>query len=314
MKKRFLLLAMLLITVGCDLPLRGSDWQQAADPEFVERENFTVLVFQNKLWVIGGHTRPTALLADVWSSSDGNSWIQVSEDAAFGARQSPLGLVFDNRMWIIGGFDAESEPLNDVWSSTDGTTWVCVTDSAEFSGRYAHSGAVSDDRMWVIGGRTDQGDMNDVWYSADGATWTAATLDAGFEKREGHSSIYFRNKLWVTGGSNVAEFSDMFSGIWSSPDGITWTKSNEDPFPARELFPLVEADGRIWVLGGFVTPHNRMDDVWHSSDGENWTQVYQMNGFGGRTCHAGAFFNNRLWVIAGQVSAAEVSNEVWYAK
>jgi len=316
-----LLLIFLSLSAGCSgskilsYRLVGNDWKQAtAAAPFPARLSQSVLVFQNRIWVIGGSdNNSSAMYADVWSSEDGVNWTQVTANAAFGPRADHTSVVFGGRMWVIGGRSPGSTPLNDVWSSTDGANWVQETAAAAFSGRYAHSSAASEGRIWVIGGNSNGADLNDVWYTTDGKSWILAAQEAPFSKRQGHSSVYFNNEVWVIGGNNVPEFTEMTSDVWSSSDGVIWTKVSENAFPSRANFPLVSGDGRMWILGGFVTPHNRMDDVWQSIDGIRWTNVSQINSFGVRNLHGGAYFLNRLWVIAGQISATKVVNNVWYS-
>ena len=87
-------------------------WTRAtASASFSKRRVHTSVVFDNKMWVIGGYD--TANLNDVWYSSDGATWTQATPSASFYTRAYHTSAVFDNKMWVIGGYNGSY--LNDVW-------------------------------------------------------------------------------------------------------------------------------------------------------------------------------------------------------
>ena len=75
------------------------------------------VVFDNKLWVIGGSSN-NKMLNDVWSSSDGVNWTQ-EQSAPWSARRSHTAVVFDNKIWVIGGRDRNKKSNNEVWAFGD---------------------------------------------------------------------------------------------------------------------------------------------------------------------------------------------------
>ncbi len=296
--------------------ISGTNWIQAtAEAAFPAREYFTMLSYNDKLWVIGGTDGADTTYSDVWYSADGVTWTEATDSAAFGARSSHSSAVFDGRMWVIGGMDGDYEIRNDVWYSTDGVTWTQATASAEFPARYGHSSVSDGYRLWVIAGGGDVYAMNDVWYSTDGVTWTEATDAAAFPTRQGHSSVFFDNKLWVIGGINMpVDQYDMYSDVWYSSGGTEWTMATDDAFLGRQDMALVAAGDNMWMLGGFVVPHSRVNEVWRSGDGAAWTQVATTSDFTARCLLGGAYLNDRLWIAAGQPGAGALANDVWYAR
>lgn len=99
----------------------GATWTQATDEAaFEERGYHAVLAYNNKMWVIGGLIEPTTddyeAVNDVYSSTDGITWTQVTGSAAFSARGAQGAAVFNNQMWILGGSDLTNN-LYDVWYS-----------------------------------------------------------------------------------------------------------------------------------------------------------------------------------------------------
>ncbi|MEM5853852.1 MAG: DUF2341 domain-containing protein, partial [Candidatus Aenigmatarchaeota archaeon] len=119
----------------------------------------TSVVFNNKIWVIGGYDG--SYKNDVWYSSDGINWTQATSNAGWSARYSHSSVVFNNKIWVIGGYDGSYK--NDVWYSSDGINWTQATSNAGWNIRYGHSSVVFNNKMWVMGGWTGSSFKNDVW-------------------------------------------------------------------------------------------------------------------------------------------------------
>ena len=141
----------------------GAIWMQAtASPGWSGRSSHSSVVFNNKLWVIGGWDGSN-YLNDVWSSEDGVTWTKATASAPWSARWYHSSVVFNNKLWVIGGSDG-SNYLDDVWSSSDGTNWTEETPADAWSGRNGHSSVVFDDYVWVLGGQVGVNSYhNDVW-------------------------------------------------------------------------------------------------------------------------------------------------------
>jgi len=245
----------------------GITWTNVTSGAFDRRSQHTSLVFNSKIWIIGGANNISSL-SDVWSSTDGITWTQATASAGFGQRSGHASVVYDNKIWVIGGYSGGKK--NDVWYSTDGATWAQATGNAAFSARQYLTCSVFDNKMWVIGGYQDgagsSGYLNDVWYSTDGITWTQTTASAGFSKRYNHASVEFDNSIWVIGGCGPigTGYGDN-NDVWFSKDGITWYCANSSSFPTRRNFPLVvSSDNKLWVIGGWNGNVGVRRDVWWS--------------------------------------------------
>ncbi len=144
----------------------GVSWTRVtADGGFLKRNYCGLTAFNGALWLIGGHTNAGGpdLLNDVWTSTDGAHWTQVTGFAEFTPRSGAVVLAYQNRLWILSGFDGTNY-LNDVWSSADGQIWFPATAAAAFPIRYDAAGAVFNNRMWLTGG-SNGGPLNSVWFS-----------------------------------------------------------------------------------------------------------------------------------------------------
>ena len=142
----------------------GVNWLQATSAAaFSARRGHTSVVYDDRMWVIGGEYGVCAVKNDVWHSTDGVNWAQAAETAEFGERYLHTSVVYDNKIWTIGGTKTGGY-RNDVWYSINGATWTQATEAAEFTSRGMHASVVYNNKMWVIGGDYASA-KNDVWYS-----------------------------------------------------------------------------------------------------------------------------------------------------
>ncbi len=263
-----------------------------------KRAGHTSVVFQNKLWIMGGGY---PFSNEVWSSSDGKNWTKITSSAGWSRRDNYTSVVFNNKIWVMGGYDGRRK--NDVWSSSDGKNWTKITSSAGWSSRYGHNSVVFNNKIWVIGGN-DRSYKNDVWSSSDGKNWTKVTDAAGWSSRYGHTNVVFNNKIWVIGGYDGSYKND----VWSSVDGKNWAKVTDSAgWSSRYEHTSVVFNNKIWVIGGGGGPYN--NDVWSSVDGKNWTKVTDSAGWSRRHTHTSVVFNNKIWVTGGYGGSNK--NDVW---
>jgi hypothetical protein len=105
---------------------------------------------------------------------------------------------------------------------------------------------------------------------ASGA-WTRAVASAAFPKRSRPGLAVFKDRLWLFGGSTASK---IYHDIWSSADGISWTKVTDSiPIQNAGSDPVV-FQGLLWLHGGsrfpldtgFAQGHN----LFHSADGIAW--------------------------------------------
>ena len=268
-------------------------WQQTTtDAAWSTRNGHSSVVFDDKIWVLGGDDA-RGYKNDVWYSADGINWVEASANAAWSARYWHSSVVFDGKIWVLGGWDGRSYK-NDAWYSADGINWTPATTDAAWSARWSHSSVVFDDKIWVLGGNGGR-NKNDVWYSTDGINWTRATIAAAWSARERHSSVIFDNKIWVLG-------SNFKNDVWYSADGINWVEATANAaWSARYDHSSVVFDNKIWVLGG-SDGSNHKNDVWYSADSINWVETSANTTWSARRAHSSVVFDNKIWVLGGITS------------
>lgn len=181
--------------------------------------HYTV-VFKDKIWIMGGQTMPgfapakEVFYRDIWNTTDGNRWEQVTPREPFWSARGMIGgsAVFKDRIWILGGgtYDTPTTParkfFNDVWSSPDGVNWTCHLPAAPWEPRQYHDVAVFDERLWVLEG-WNKNNRNDVWHSADGVKWHKLPATP-WKPRHAASVFVHDGALWMVAGNN------MESDVW----------------------------------------------------------------------------------------------------
>ncbi|NRB42965.1 MAG: hypothetical protein HRU20_31610 [Pseudomonadales bacterium] len=274
---------------------------QAAD--FSPRQLHQCLVFDNKLWLIGGFD--VQKTNDVWSSPDGSTWTRMTEAASFSPRSEHRSLVFKDKMWVIAGDDLQK--TNDVWSSSDGISWNKETNNDTFTARSSHQVVAFKNKLWVIAGFDGGSYQNDIWSSSDGSSWSQENIIQGFPARSGHQSLVFDNKIWVIGGWDGTKKND----VWSSTDGIEWLQQTANAgFTPRSNHQVVVYNNKMWLLGGWDGA--KKNDVWSSSDGITWQEETANAAFPARSKFQTTVFNNRLWLTGGEgVLLNRFKNDVW---
>ncbi|WP_157954304.1 hypothetical protein [Saccharospirillum mangrovi] len=310
----------------------GKAWQVGAGAQrFTARMLHQAIPFDagdgERLWVMGGYSVDN--LNNVWSSTDGLTWVQAITNNPFSKRQDHQVVAFDDgrgtRLWLVGGAGGDGilgVYLNDVWSSEDGVNWDAEPVSQSFPGRAGHQLVVFDDgqrgpRLWVIGGEDYDETYGDVWSSADGRDWTLETDDdSPLPARTDAQVVVFDDgqgageQLWLIGGFDGGDHND----VWSSADGKDWVQvTGAADFPIRSSHQVVVFDDgrgaeRLWLVGGYG------NDVWSSADGKTWDQETEAADFPPIIDHQVVRFDDgtgdRLWLLGGNTLSG-LSNEVW---
>ncbi|OGY42382.1 MAG: hypothetical protein A2Y82_04475, partial [Candidatus Buchananbacteria bacterium RBG_13_36_9] len=282
----------------------GKNWTEAtSDADWTDRSSFGYTVYNNKIWLTGGCDHADVDMAcdsgknDVWSTSNGVDWDKAVENASWSARANSKLLVHD-----------------------DG----------------------SGEKLWLIGGiaYSDGAYKRDVYVSSDGATWTQKTAAANFEARYGFNAISYDfgtgRKLWVMAGAEADSGMTHHNDLWSSVDGITWTQAKDDVAlpgiavqpskwtrwsPRRNAAAVLHDDGggtKLWIMGGWDKVANE-NDVWYAIDptsddpetGWNLINTQYNAQYGNRYQPAMIAYNNKLWVLSGNVRARGLAHDVW---
>ncbi len=288
---------------GENLSTAGANW--------TPRVYFTSLVYDNKMWVMGGNSGSGVYLNDVWYSTNGANWTQAANNTSWSIRYDQTALVYDNKMWVMGGYNG-SVYLNDVWYSTNGANWTCALANASWVIQGSYDSVVYDNKMWVIiGGYPGTGSK--VWYSTDGINWNQ-TASSPWPGRRSHTSVVYDNKMWVMGGSAGVRKNDVW---WTNDtnfsDGQTWTNATVNAgWSPRGAHASVVYDNKMWVMGG-DSDSGLKNDTWYSTNGANWTQATANASWERRYGHSSVVYDNKMWVMGGVAYGPAIKNDVWYS-
>ena len=259
----------------------------------------------------------------------------------FSPRDLHTSVVMGDDIYVIGGITRKvfvsltsgtpSRPQissNEVWRSSDGgLTWDQAAGGTRFTDRANHGSVVLDGVLYVIAGAAGNSGTtgrNDVWRSTDkGVSWSRVTstgTSVPFPMDYAFSSAVLGTAMYVMGGSNSTL--TRYDEVWQSTDrGVTWTQATNatDPkFSARSNHTSVvlgnAGAARLYVIGGFSSSSNDLDDVWQSGDGASWTQVNASAASGSkfpvRSDHSTAVLSDTVYVIAGDQGGA-ARRDVW---
>ncbi len=92
----------------------GETWVEATSgAPWCPRSGHACVVFQDKLWLLGGYDGHRAL-NDVWVSDDGATWEQVTDQAPWRGRSGHSAVVYQDTLWVIAGANRNTN-LSDVW-------------------------------------------------------------------------------------------------------------------------------------------------------------------------------------------------------
>jgi hypothetical protein len=266
--------------------------------------------------------------AAVWTSVDGFNWSRVPDDeAVFGGpgEQRMVSVTVVGPGLVAVGFDrpaVDGEGNAAVWTSPDGFTWSRVPhDDAVFGGENVQmmlSVTVGGPGFVAVGSDGGVGSDAAVWTSPDGLTWSRVPHDeAVFGGDDGQAMFSVTAGgpgLVAVGNECGLDYSCSDAAVWTSPDGLTWSRvPHDEAVFARsgalgdkdEVMLSVTAGGPGLVAVGF----DSVDDcgwdsaVWTSPDGLTWSRVPDE-----RNCNDGPY-DRMLSVTVGPSGLVAVGEE-----
>jgi hypothetical protein len=307
-KLRFFVLSLLCVFLLISTKIYSQDyeWMQAFEKApWCPRDSGGEVVFDNKMWILGGWTidanQKFQRLNDIWRSSDGVSWEKVTDSAPWPVRNLPGSVVFRNAIWILGGTDGK-KAMNDVWSTADGKIWTQSPVQPPWSPRVAFGCAVYKEKLWVMGGfdTASMTHFNDVWCSKDGSNWKLISSKAAWSVRGMFPLVVFGKKMWLYGGGVYDQKSENFHDVWCTEDGAKWVRVTEDAGWAERRFHIItEYRNKLWLFGGVIDGNVNLNDIWNSTDGVSWQIVDKSAPWGVRHEQMCLVFNEKLWMFGG---------------
>lgn len=275
---------------------------------FPKRAYSTTVAFNGKLWVIGGQNEAGDPLGDVWSSSDGVTWVLAQDAPPFGAIHQHYAIVFNNKLWIYGGVRGASVSRA-IYSSEDGITWTEEAEITPFNQYNNMTMTVFNNKLWRIAGYNgnlpDLSNERHVYSSTDGLNWILETNNHGFAFKYGMGIASLNNTLY--GVLEKGDPSNRSVTIRTSTDGTTWDElSNNTTINFSYNPTLTVLNNRLNIVSG----HN-LTNYYQSRNGIDWELATNRSTITGKLKYAFASLNGKLYAVAGGSSPGQANNSVW---
>ena len=117
--------------------LTGS-WELVTEhAQFSPRDTAEDCVFDGKMWLSNGYYHGNVLHRDLYCSTDGKTWTQISEATPYDGYSEFVA--FEDKMWAIKG---------SVWTSRDGVNWTQVLEKTPFGARRIAGHSPRPSRLW----------------------------------------------------------------------------------------------------------------------------------------------------------------------
>ena len=238
----------------------GVKWEEmVASAPWSGRAGLSAVVYKNEIFVMGGSFNDDSAiiggqpirvyLNDVWKSSNGQDWEQLTDSASWAPRAGAAVVVKDGYMYLLGGEDgfvctveSRCPPYyNDVWRSSDGEAWELIIEEADWAPRPGHQVQVLRDRFVLYGGfglssnpdaPFEPANPVDVWVSKDGLQWTMLNdppwnAIGPEEVKYDFDALVVGESIYTFGGDRETfDFSDLTNYLNVDNDVWQFTPSN----------------------------------------------------------------------------------------
>lgn len=208
----------------------GINWHQVTDAApWAARAGLASVVYKDELYMIGGGYNNIfrKVLNDVWKTSDGVRWEQVTPAADFAPRSGARLLDHNGKLLVLAGehgFSNDTQ-FHDVWATEDGLNWEQVLGEAPWRNRSGHGVVQYKGDIYLMAGFIG---LHDLWKSADGGAswsliddqiWNCAADDVKCGRYDFWSLIHQNEQganllVAVGGSSSPTTFFQQYDDTW----------------------------------------------------------------------------------------------------
>lgn len=299
----------------------GITWAKSPNSPWAGRFRFGVCVWNSKLWIAGGKSYiyhgnpwPNTYYSDVWSSSDGGTWVNSTVKAPWIPRANFALYGLGSNLYLVGGqlTDPFVNATSDSWSSPDGTTWT-QTSSNPFG--VAASG------VWPIAAITSQSSFltepppvtisGGTGGSGATAFCTIDVDDVGDDNDECQSGSLVQVTFGAVGSGYTGAPTVSFGTTVGAPNLNAYAMLDGTSNGGNKQLRSDIIGGTVYILeyddtGTFV------HTVWSTTNGTTFTNL-NVNFTAGWIPRAGEWFAyGNLWQLGGLDASNNYYNDVWF--
>jgi N-acetylneuraminic acid mutarotase len=206
------------------------------------------VVFEGKLWVIGGFGTTSNVPVATVSVYDfaAHAWSEAPPLPA--PRGGHAAIVYHGRIHVFGGGNSVSTLSDHCDFDPETRAW---RDRAPLSrSKGSPAAVVFEDKLWAIGGRSGMEDFGDVEIFDDATNlWTAGPP---IEARGTAGAVVYGGSIWVVGGESQAQSRCLASVLRFDPALRTWAEAISLP-TARNYARTALLGDAFFVVGGSTT-------------------------------------------------------------
>jgi len=245
-------------------------WDTTFVPNFkFPRYNATAVVFDDKIYLMGGHDGEKSLKVVEMYDPVQNEWSEVQNLRR--EREALAGVVFNDRIYAIGGQKDNQSLINEIeWYDQPSDNWLDAIFDLPYP-RAAHFFSVQDNIFYMFGGyyygptrtgyKAIQGENGYEWLQIEdleiGRAYGAATISRG--------DIYLIGGETISGKTNTVEVFLTESDTYGHCEPITSPRSG--------LAAVTVDDSIIYAIGGFETEYNDPVSTVEWYHGELYTAI-----------------------------------------
>jgi N-acetylneuraminic acid mutarotase len=234
-----------------------------------------------------------------------------------------VGLVsYNNKLITTGGWNptvgvfTPGPNTNKQWESTDDGKNYTEVATALFTPRHVHFSLVLNNKIFIGGGSGNAViPLKDVWSYDTINGWVQTTADwgAGVGNRYFTTSCVHNGKILIAGGQDNPSGTTMFTDIWETADGVTFTKLCDLPAALTHFSSgvIYSFNNKLYLVGGSkyaggsntdINNHTYVSD----NNGTTWASLgtvpIPMTGI----FQNGCVWDDKMWYLCGSQSGINI--------